>query len=147
VNTSIRAAAVAVLIVLSAGCGASIPTAPTGPSQAAPSPAPTPPPATPLPPFSGPFRTFSFERELSYPVSDYTKNSQLPLYDNGALLLRYLGRGEYRGVHTEANGSLAFDWGGVWTATATLQGDLLTVEYSLRMQLDDFENGVYVRAQ
>ena len=48
---------------------------------------------------SGPSRTFVFDRELSYRVSDYTKMSRFVLYDNGAFVLRFpsLGEGGYRG--------------------------------------------------
>ena len=30
-----------------------------------------------------------FERQLSYPVSDYTRHSRIVLFDNGALALEY----------------------------------------------------------
>ncbi len=63
---------------------------------------------------SGPSRTFFFDRELSYPVSDYTKKSQFVLYDNGAFVLQYpsLGEGGYRGGYKDANGVITFEWEG-----------------------------------
>jgi hypothetical protein len=100
---------------------------------------------------SGPSRTFIFDRELSYRVSDYTRTSRFVLYDNGAFVLQYpsLGEGGYRGRYTDANGVITFEWegwsvAGPWGATGTLKGDSLTVQYNLIMQLTDFEDAVYV---
>src|SRR5687767_15267156 len=81
VNRPVGLATCALLVVLCAGCGGSIPPSPTPTSQAAPAPSPTPPSAPGLP-LSGPFRMFTFERELSYPVQDRTKQSRFVLYDN-----------------------------------------------------------------
>ena len=107
--------------------------------------------ATDFPPLSGPSRTFIFDRELSYRVSDYTKKSRFVLYDNGAFVLQYpsLGEGGYRGGYEDANGVITFEWegwsvGGPWGATGTLEGDSLTVQYNLIMQMTDFEDAVYV---
>jgi hypothetical protein len=63
---------------------------------------------------SEPSRTFFFDRELSYPVSDYTKKSRFVLYDNGAFVLQYLslGEGGYRGGYKDANGVIVFEWEG-----------------------------------
>jgi hypothetical protein len=101
---------------------------------------------------SGPSRTFAFDRELSYHVSDYTKKSRFVLYDNGAFVLQYqsLGEGGYRGGYEDANGVVAFAWegwsvAGPWGATGTLKGDSLTVQYNQIMQWTDFEDAVYVR--
>jgi len=100
---------------------------------------------------SGPSRTFTFDRELTYRVSDYTRKSRFVLYDNGAFALQYpsLG-GEYRGGYTEANGVITFAWegwstAGPWGATATLKDGSLTVQYNFIMQLTDFEDAVYIR--
>jgi hypothetical protein len=144
VNTPSRLRTCGLLLLLSAACGSSTPASPTPTTQATPAPAPTP-PSAPVLPLSGPFRAFRFERELSYSVRDYTKQSRFVLYDNGALVLQFPGLNGYRGKYTEANGVLELDWGGLWTASGTVQGDRLTVQYSVAMQLDDFENGVYVR--
>jgi hypothetical protein len=119
--------------------------------QASPAlPSPTPPPSTNFPPLSGPSRTVFFDRELSYPVSDYTKKSRFVLYDNGAFVLQYLslGEGGYRGGYKDANGVIVFEWegwnmAGPWGATGTLQGDSLRVQYNLIVQMSDFEDAVY----
>jgi hypothetical protein len=90
-----------------------------------------------------------FDHQLSNPVSDYTRQSQFILYDNGAFVLQYTSLGSgYRGGYTKTNGDLAFQWEGSiaaapWSATGTLQGDLLTVQYNLNMRLTDFEDAVY----
>jgi hypothetical protein len=152
-NTSVARGAVVVLLVLVAACGSSGPTFPTGPNppSAFPPPAPAPPPTTVFPPLSGPSRTFIFDRELSYRVSDYTRKSRFVLYDNGAFVLQYpsLGEGGYRGGYTDANGVITFEWEGwsvvgPWGATGTLKGDSLTVQYNEVMQLTDFESALYV---
>jgi hypothetical protein len=36
---------------------------------------------------AGPSRTFTFNHELSFPVSGYTKQSRFVLYDDGAFVL------------------------------------------------------------
>jgi hypothetical protein len=107
-------------------------------------------PCDTLPPLSGPSRTFLFSGELSYPVSNSTKQSRLVLYDNGAFVLQYssLGEGGYRGGYNDANGVITFEWegwssAGAWGATGTLKGDSLTVQYNVIMQLTDFEDAVY----
>jgi hypothetical protein len=101
---------------------------------------------------SGPSRTFAFDHELSYRVSDYTRASRFVLYDNGAFVLHYtnLGGPGYRGGYTEENGVITFQWegwsvAGVWGATGTLNGNALTVQYNWIMQLTDFEDAVYAR--
>jgi ABC-type transport system substrate-binding protein len=148
-NTTVRRGAVIVLLVLSAACSSSAPTSPTGTSQPPALPSPAPGPPTGFPPLTGPSHTFVFGRELSYPVSNYTRQSRFVLYDNGAFVLQYVGLvADYRGGYTEANGVISFEWegwsvAGPWGATGTIRGDTLTVEYNLIMQLTDFENAVY----
>jgi hypothetical protein len=147
-NTTVRRGAVVVLGVLSVACGSSGPTAPTETSQPLTLPSPTPQPPT-NPPLSGPSRTFIFDRELSYRVSDYTKESRFVLYDNGRFVLQYPTLAlEYRGRYTEANGVIDFAWegwsaAGPWGATGTVVGEYLTVQYNQIMQLTDFESAVY----
>ena len=58
----------------------------------------------------------------------------------------------YLGRHTPtASGfTLHFSdtgFSGAWEATASFSGDTLTVNYSQRMQMDDFINGLYIRAR
>jgi hypothetical protein len=147
-------ASVVVLVLLCTACGGSSPTSPSGTIQP-PTPPPTAAPSPPsgnFPPLSGPSRTFVFDRELSYSVRDYTRNSRFVLYDNGAFVLQYLGRGEYRGAYTETNGVVTFEWegwsvAGAWGATGSISDDLLSVRYNLIMGLTDFEDAAYLRAQ
>jgi len=147
-NGTIRWGAVIVCLIVCAACGDSVSTAPT-PTSPPPAPAPAPPPATPFPPLAGPSRTFTFDHELSFPVSGYTKQSRFVLYDNGAFVLQYGSpSGGYRGKYDETNGVIVFTWegwsaAGPWGATGRLTGDSLTVQYNLIMQLTDFEDAVY----
>ena len=150
-NTLVGRGAVVALLVLVAACGSSGPTSPTGTNPPSALPSPTPRPATVFPPPSGPSRTFVFDRELLYPVHDYTRHSRLVLYDNGAFTLRFpsVGEGGYRGGYTDANGVIVFEWdawnvAGPWGATGTLKGDSLTVEYNQIMLHSDFEAAAYV---
>jgi hypothetical protein len=99
---------------------------------------------------SGPSRTFVFDHELSYPISDYTKTSRFVLYDNGAFVLQYpsIGEGGYPGGYREANGTIVFEWegwsiAGPWGATAAIKDRSLTVQYNEIMRLTDFEDAVY----
>lgn len=146
-DTVVRYGVVVVVLGLFAACGSSGPTSPSGTDRPAVLPSPTPAPSTRFPPLSGPSRTFSFDRELSYPVRTYTKESRFVLYDNGAFVLQYPG-GAHRGGYTEANGVIALEWegwstAGAWGAVGTVKGDSLTIQYNLIMQLTDFEDAVY----
>ena len=153
--------AVVVIVVLSAACGSSTPTSPTATSTAPPAATSAPPTVPPqpqidFPPPAGPSRTFIFDRQLSYPVRDFTRQSRFVLYDNGAFELQYppsqYGPGLFRGAYQHANGVtlLLFQFQGrivgtPWTdATASLKGNSLTLEYHEIMQHADFENAVYV---
>jgi hypothetical protein len=148
-HTAISRGTVVGVILLSIACGRSSPTAPTaiGQSPTVPStPAPSP---SNFPPLSGLSRTFTFNHELTYHLTDYTKQSRFVLYDNGAFVLQYVSlAGEYRGGYTESNGVITFQWegwsiAGPWGATGTLKDGSLTVQYNLIMQLSDFEDAVY----
>ena len=147
-NTAVRRrGAVALLLALSAACGGSPAASPTVTSQSPVVPSAA--PSTTFPPLTGPARTFVFDRQLSFPVSHYTSASRFVLCDNGAFVLQYPSFG-YRGGYTEANGVITFAWegwssAGPWSATGTIRGDQLTVQYNLIMQLTDFEDAVYVR--
>ena len=134
------------LVLLSIACGRSTPTAPTASSQG-PVPSPPAPPPTNFPALSGLSRTFTFDHELTYHPSDYTKQSRFVLYDNGAFALQYVSLGgEYRGGYTESNGVITFQWEGFICgacATGTLKDGSLTVQYNLIMWLSGFEDAVY----
>jgi hypothetical protein len=88
-------------------------------------------------------------------VRPYTQKSIFVLYDDGAFVLQYPSLGSqvsYRGAYTVSNGVLNFQWegwstAGPWGATGTLEGNSLTVQYNLIMELTDFENAVYVRVE
>jgi hypothetical protein len=145
-NRTCRLCAIAVMLLLFAACGSSGPAAPTATNPPPTVPPPTL-PTTVFPPLSGPSRTFSFDHELSYPVHDYTRQSRLVLYDNGAFALQYLslsGEG-YRGAYQDTNGVLVFEWqgGNGWSATGILKAGSLTVRYNTWMSLSDFEDAVY----
>ena len=154
-HPTLRRGAIVVLLVLSAACSSG-PTSPTTTTQTPVTPlmpSATPPPTATFPPLSGPSRTFVFDHALSYSVSNYTKNSQFVLYDNGGFVLQYvsLGGPGYRGGYTVANGVITLAWegwsaAGPWGATGTLSGNSLTVRYNDIMQLTDFEDAAYVLA-
>jgi hypothetical protein len=114
------------------------------------------PPQINFPPLTGPSRTFIFDRELSYLVRDFTKQSRFVVYENGAFELQYPpsqnGPGLYRGAYRDVNDVIMFLFefqgrrvGSPWDdATGTLNDDLLTVQYNWNMQQADFESSVYV---
>jgi hypothetical protein len=155
-TAAVRRSAAVLLIVLSAACGSSGPTAPTGSNEFPVLSSPTQPPKINFPPPSGPSRTFIFDRELSYPVRDFTRNSRFVLYDNGAFVLQYpsssFGDVRFPGAYQDASGVIMFLFefngrsvGSPWDdATGTLTGDSLTVQYEWNMRMADFEDAVYV---
>ena len=83
------------------------------------------------------------------------RRSRYVLYDDGTFALQYLrsqGSFEYRGTYTEANALITFHWQAnqdvpaPWRpATGTLTDDSLTVRYDVIMNLDDFEDAVYIQ--
>jgi hypothetical protein len=136
------------VFVLANACGSLPPTAPstTNPSLSGSAPAS---PGVTFPPPSGPSRTFVFDHALGYPVRNYTEQSRIVLYDNGAFALQYLSPiGAYRGTYAQSGGTLSFGWegasaAGVWMAGGVITNDSLTVRYNEIMQLSDFEDAVY----
>lgn len=161
-NAVVRRGTVVVLLVVSAACGSSRPTSPSGTSQ---NPSP---PLIEFPPFSGPSRTFIVDSELTHELrrtlpgfrlstSDLTTKSRFVLYDNGAFELQYppsrFGDGRFRGAYQTANGVIGFlfEFQGrsedtAWhDATGTLKDDSLTVLYDEMMRQADFEDAVYTR--
>lgn len=141
------------LFVVSAGCSSSMPSSPTAPTPTQAQPTPAPPSDSPA--LSGPSRTFVFAHELSLPVMDYTRHSQIVLYDDGACVLQYANQtgGGYRGSWVAvANGLVYFRFDGfgvpgTWSATANLAGDSLTIRYGSDMIYSDFEDAAYVKTQ
>ena len=147
--TAVERGALGGLLLLSIACGGSTPTAPTAGGQGAAVPSSPYPTPTNFPALSGPSRTFIFDHEVTYPLSDYTKKSRFVLYDNGAFALEYASLSiEYHGQYTESNGGITFQWegwsvAGAWGATGTIKDGSLTAQYNLIMQLSDFEDAVY----
>lgn len=147
--------AFASLVVALAACGGSLVEpfaggkAPVGsePAGGAPSPAPPspPPPLTP-PPIS----------PSGSPIYLRVSHSYIPgtqryvFYDDASFGLQYetpdWGFFEYRGNYTRVESAISLRWNdaGAWTATGTVRGDSLIVEYSDDMLWSDFENGVYL---
>jgi hypothetical protein len=105
---------------------------------------------------SRPARIYVFANGLRDPVQPWTSRSRYVLYEDGTFALQYLnsrGPFEYHGTYTEADAVITFRWeanqgaAAPWRpAIGTLTDDVLTVRYDLIMQLDDFEDAVYVRA-
>jgi hypothetical protein len=148
-RTAISRGTLVGVMVLAIACGRSSPTAPSASSQRPVVPSTPAPSPSNFPPLSGLSRTFGFNHELTYRLTDYTKQSRFVLYDNGAFVLQYVSLGiEYRGGYTESNGVITFQWegwssAGAWGASGTLKDGSLTVQYNLIMQLSDFEDAVY----
>ena len=157
-TATLRWRALVGLVVFSVACDAQRPTAPSPPPSSAVPTSPTAPAPSPGPPLSGPSTTYHFSAPLDSPVRSYTPTSKFVLYDNGAFSLRYeafAGDG-YSGSYQQQDGSVIFDFGadgigsvlGGPDAIATLNGDLLEVQYSFEMRVGaDFENAVYQRTK
>ena len=124
--------------------------APSPPATPSASTSPPPPVFEPrvFPPLTGPSNTYVFSGELEYRVSHFTETSQYVLYDNGAFSLQYLtlGGGLAAGAYLLQDGRIGFAFSGAGDASGTLNGDVLEVRYSERMQHSDFENAVYKRS-
>lgn len=126
--------------------GTDRPTAPTALSR--PPVVVPPPPPVEQPPFSGARPVHEFSGPLAYSVSDYTTTSEYVVYDSGAFILQYLGfeyRGKYEGDAAELRFYFTDD--SQWSATGTLNGELLEIRYSFIAQLDGFDNAVYKRVR
>jgi hypothetical protein len=104
-------------------------------------------------PTGGPARVFDYASAATA-VADYTRASRFVLYDNGTFQLQAVDMSSgnvmvWAGRYAVAGAVVNFDWDGTsaagpWGATGTLEGNSLTVQYNLIMQLTDFENAVYV---
>jgi hypothetical protein len=95
--------------------------------------------------------TYVFSAPLSswYPVHDYTITSKYVLYESGAVALQSASPTESTliGRYEQRNGYMVFIFPESGSATATLRGDALEVEYDGRMQHSDYESAVYRRSQ
>jgi hypothetical protein len=161
---AVRCGTLLAILVFSVACGsgsadrltfpsslsAQRPSMPQPPQDPPPEPPPAPRPAE-QPPLTGPATTYLFSEPLSYRVSDYTIGSKYVLYDNGAFTFQYPAQAvPYLGAYRQENGGISFDFSptdGSQDASGALNGDLLEVRYSLRMEHSDFENAVYRRSQ
>ena len=141
-----RDGAFVVFVAVSASCSSDH-TQPVAPSPPAP-----PPPVIvrPFPPLSGATTTYRFSKPLSYPVRAFTEGSSFVLFESGGFHLLYPNVAPYRGGY-EREGEriiLYFDERDhTPDAIGTLNGDLLEVRYSDRMEQSDFENAVYQRLE
>ena len=146
INTRSRVGTLITVLALTAACtDTRPPTAPTPPRLDTPAGVSV--PQGPLPPITGPARVFTYVSSAASPLGVITSVSRYVLYDDGTFALQYPGPFEYRGTYAALDGAVRFDFaahpGGVWQATATLDGDTLAVRYNLDMFLSDFENAVY----
>lgn len=148
-HAPVRRAIVAVLFLISTACSEKLPAGPSS-SNSVPSPIPS--------GFHGvvkPARVFVFDRELSYPVRNFTVGSRFVLYDDGSFALQYsnaASTGEYRGRYKEVDGNITFEWegwsiAGPWGASGSVTANSLTVRYNFIMQMSDFEDAVYRRTE
>jgi hypothetical protein len=162
VTQDVRVAVLSLFAAALSACGgdgsnsepvAVIQQAASAPSSGASQPSSAPIPVTWSTP-TAPARVFDYASAAT-PVSDYTRASRFVLYDNGIFELQLVdfsfggGVVVYSGRYAEANALITFAWDGAsnagpWSATGTLDGTSLTVQYNLLMQLTDFENAVYV---
>jgi hypothetical protein len=77
--------------------------------------------------------------------------SRYVLFEDGTFALQYASANypffEYRGTYKEVGTVITFEWEAccAWYATGTLEGDSMTVEYSIHMVMSDFVNGKYLR--
>ena len=81
--------------------------------------------------------------------------SRIVLYDDGTFELQF-ARGSapltFNGRYVRDASSVRFDWDDwqttdSWYTTGQLDGDRLTVKYSVSMSLSDFEDGTYTRVR
>jgi hypothetical protein len=149
----IRCGVLVGVLALCWGCNGAEPAPSPLPAPSPGQPAPSPPPLV-IPPLSGPATTYHFSDALLYPVEPYTVTSRYVLHDNGAFELVYpsspAGGGIYLGVYERDGDRISFRFatgGRDDNATGTLHGDTLEVRYSVNMQMSDFEDAAYKRAQ
>lgn len=129
---------VMLLSMLVAGCNTMNPLAP--PSAAATSQAPPSP--------TGPATVYDFSGPLTYPVSDFTKQSRITMYENGAFTLHYLlSNAVIAGTYSGDSSNIIFRFTAGSGFTGTLKGTSLEVRFDARLEMADFESAVYKRSQ
>jgi len=107
----------------------------------------------PFPSVSRPARVYVAEKSPVYSMHGSPLASRYVLFDDGAFALQYASANypffQYLGTYKETDGVIVFSWEGCcgWGATGSLEGDSLTVEYTINMQMSDFLNGVYIRTK
>jgi hypothetical protein len=155
-STAVRGAALMAVVVIATACtDATLPTAPTSRIAGNPTSAL---PDTPrgFPVVSRPARIYVAVNSPSYPMHGGPLASRYVLYDDGAFALQYSSANypffQYLGTYRDANDLITFEWegwsvAGPWGATGSLSEESLVVRYNVIMQLTDFEDGVYLRAQ
>jgi len=146
------------LLILTAACVES--RQPGGPTSPLPVSPPAPPAAPPVfnPPV--PFPDLSRAGQIyveTQPLYDFRRFngtwavSRYVLYADSVFSLQFSssqsGFFEYLGHYSREGSSLtfAFDADSQWTASASMRGDSLSVQYSQWAVLSDFSDGVYVR--
>ncbi len=154
------AVATVALIALTMACGDS--TQPTAPPSVLPV---IPPPAAAVPPPSPP--TDNVSTIVGIYQGDNNIYAQFDSFYRGTLTSRYvlesdqtfrlqfaspMSAFEYAGKYSLTGSQITFDFYGKsslgsWQAIARVRGDSITVMYNTVMQLNDFVDGVYVRAR
>ncbi len=74
--------------------------------------------------------------------------TRFALYDDSTFELQYADGFEYPGTYSIRSGEISFnfDADARWSATGSVRGDSLFVQYSVAASLSDFEDGLYVRS-
>ena len=80
-------------------------------------------------------------------------NARYVFYDDGTFAYQIsLAAHDWPGRYTRRDSVLTMDWNaatpglGAWMSRAIVHGDTLAVKYNVAMQMNDFEDGSYLRA-
>ena len=132
--------------LLLVGLACSLADRPTAPTAMPPAVTAQPPAPLPQPPGS---QRYDFSAPLNYAVATYTTTSSYVLGPGRNFALQYpLLGGQYVGTFEQDGNRINFRFAadGRWDAAGTLDGDSMTVEYNVIMQMSDFDNAIYKRA-